>query len=293
VRLAAEGRCSTPLIRLGDRARFWFFQQHVLEGNASSYSRRSVTNTGASPLSNVIVVDDNGTPGIAVDDFNPTFVGGDTSPANGLLDPGEVWTYTVLRQLGVPEHLRGDGEQERLRGVGLRRGERAERYTTRPRRSASTNPLPSRARMWCRTGRWSARWQAGWTWWRPVLPAWRSVWSTRATWSLAPLVISGKTVSVTLTNNGAGSVDIDSLFALWPAANGKLAKLKAGGVVLFDAGATGTSTTITSFKGTLANRTIAAGASVVLTFEFANNAGTNPADYDFLIDVGDGISVTI
>ena len=55
----------------------------------------SVINTGNLPLANVVVTDDNGTPGTG-DDFNPTFVGGDTN-ANNLLDVGETWTYTANR----------------------------------------------------------------------------------------------------------------------------------------------------------------------------------------------------
>ncbi|MCP4961606.1 MAG: DUF11 domain-containing protein, partial [Actinomycetia bacterium] len=53
-----------------------------------------ITNPGDVVLANVQVVDDNGTPGIPGDDFNPTFVAGDTT-ANGLLDPGETWTYAA------------------------------------------------------------------------------------------------------------------------------------------------------------------------------------------------------
>ena len=53
-----------------------------------------VTNPGNVPLKNVVVTDDNGTPGNPADDFHPTFTGGDTN-ANGLLDPGETWTYTA------------------------------------------------------------------------------------------------------------------------------------------------------------------------------------------------------
>jgi len=44
------------------------------------------------PLENVVVVDDNGTPGNTGDDFNPTFTGGDSN-MNGFLDNGEIWTY--------------------------------------------------------------------------------------------------------------------------------------------------------------------------------------------------------
>ena len=53
-----------------------------------------VTNPGIVPLSGVSVVDDNGTPGNAADDFNPTLVSGDVN-SNGQLDAGETWTYTA------------------------------------------------------------------------------------------------------------------------------------------------------------------------------------------------------
>src|SRR4051812_15966969 len=55
-----------------------------------------VTNPGSFSLSNVTVRDDNGTPGNTADDFNATFVSGDAN-ANGLLDPGEMWTFTASR----------------------------------------------------------------------------------------------------------------------------------------------------------------------------------------------------
>ena len=53
-----------------------------------------VTNTGNVPLSSVVVVDDNGTPGIPGDNFSPTFTGGDTNN-NSKLDLSETWTYTA------------------------------------------------------------------------------------------------------------------------------------------------------------------------------------------------------
>jgi hypothetical protein len=53
-----------------------------------------VTNPGATALSGVSLVDDNATPTNPADDFHPTFTGGDAN-TNGLLDPGEVWTYTA------------------------------------------------------------------------------------------------------------------------------------------------------------------------------------------------------
>ena len=45
------------------------------------------------PVSNVNVIDDNGTPLNPADDFHPTFVGGDANN-DGKLDPTETWTYT-------------------------------------------------------------------------------------------------------------------------------------------------------------------------------------------------------
>ncbi|HTH07847.1 MAG TPA: hypothetical protein VL916_18340, partial [Ilumatobacteraceae bacterium] len=63
----------------------------LLAGNAIVWTYL-VRNTGNTPIS-VSLVDDNGTPGNAADDFAPTFVGGDTN-GNGLLDPDEVWLYS-------------------------------------------------------------------------------------------------------------------------------------------------------------------------------------------------------
>ena len=58
-----------------------------------------MTNPGTEPLSNVTVRDDNGTADTA-DDFSPVFKGGDTNN-NGLLDPGETWTYTATGTVGT------------------------------------------------------------------------------------------------------------------------------------------------------------------------------------------------
>ncbi len=56
-----------------------------------------VTNTGTVPLATVIVLDNNGTTGsTTADDFNPTFVSGDTN-SNGRLDTMETWTYQATR----------------------------------------------------------------------------------------------------------------------------------------------------------------------------------------------------
>lgn len=55
-----------------------------------------VTNPGDVPLISIFVTDDNGTPGNMADDFNATFVGGDTN-SNGLLETSETWTFTASR----------------------------------------------------------------------------------------------------------------------------------------------------------------------------------------------------
>ena len=61
-----------------------------------------VSNPGTFPLHAVTLVDDNGTPTNPADDFNPSpvlvngFNIGDTNH-DGLLDPGETWTYTATQ----------------------------------------------------------------------------------------------------------------------------------------------------------------------------------------------------
>ncbi len=54
----------------------------------------TVTNAGATDLQNVVVTDDNGTPGDTSDDLSPTFVSGDTN-SNSILETTETWTYAT------------------------------------------------------------------------------------------------------------------------------------------------------------------------------------------------------
>ncbi len=64
-------------------------------GGTATFSY-TVTNTGNVALSNVTVVDDNGTPGNPGDNFSPTFSGGDAN-SNNQLDLTETWTYSATR----------------------------------------------------------------------------------------------------------------------------------------------------------------------------------------------------
>jgi hypothetical protein len=67
----------------------------VVGGGAVTYTYQ-VSNNGGTSLSNISLIDDNGTPGVPGDDFAPTYVSGTgNGNAYGLLDPGEVWTYTA------------------------------------------------------------------------------------------------------------------------------------------------------------------------------------------------------
>src|SRR6185503_5309075 len=54
-----------------------------------------VKNTGGTSFdkADIVLVDDNGTPNYAGDDFKPTYVSGDNG--NMMLDPLEVWTYSA------------------------------------------------------------------------------------------------------------------------------------------------------------------------------------------------------
>jgi len=64
----------------------------------------NVTNPGNVPLSGVVVSDENGTPADPSDDPTATFTGGDTN-ANGLLDPGETWTFTATSVATAGAHV--------------------------------------------------------------------------------------------------------------------------------------------------------------------------------------------
>ncbi|MDJ0658451.1 MAG: SdrD B-like domain-containing protein [Crocosphaera sp.] len=67
----------------------------ILVGDTAIFTYK-VLNTGETPLVDVVVTDDNGTPDDPSDDFNPTFVDGDNN-GNGIFDPGEQWVFTASR----------------------------------------------------------------------------------------------------------------------------------------------------------------------------------------------------
>jgi hypothetical protein len=70
----------------------------VLAPGTSATFTYTLTNPGNVPLSGVTVIDDHGTPGNAADDQSPSFLSGDSN-GNGLLDPGEVWSYSLLHTI--------------------------------------------------------------------------------------------------------------------------------------------------------------------------------------------------
>ena len=79
----------------------------VADGTANSTNDTiaytyTVTNQGNAAIANVVVTDDNRTPGNTSDDFNPSFTGGDTDKDN-LLDVGETWTYTATHTVTQAE----------------------------------------------------------------------------------------------------------------------------------------------------------------------------------------------
>ena len=60
--------------------------------------------------------------------------------------------------------------------------------------------------------------------------------------------------------------------------NGNLTKITMSGTTIYNT-STASPLNTSSLLGTTAQRTIAAGSCAVLTFTFANNVSTNPANY--------------
>ena len=74
----------------------------LIVGNNATFTY-VVTNTGTTSLATVTLVDDNGTPANAADNFSPTLQSGDTN-SNSRLDVGETWNYTATRPVVVGQY---------------------------------------------------------------------------------------------------------------------------------------------------------------------------------------------
>ena len=91
---------------------------------------------------------------------------------------------------------------------------------------------------------------------------------------------SGKKVTVTVQNGTAVGQVLTGLSINWPqGTNGNLTKIQLGNTTIFSTSTGGGTLTTSSLLGTNAQRTIAAGSCGTLTFTFANNVSTNPANY--------------
>jgi serine/threonine-protein kinase len=102
------------------------------------------------------------------------------------------------------------------------------------------------------------------------------------------LGVSGKVVSLDITNDGAASVTISHAFLDWPVANGSLRKVRLGGSLLWNAVDSSPPSDVVPYKG---NPTISGGGTTKkLSFEFeVTAAGTG---YDLQVElVGIGCQI--
>jgi hypothetical protein len=100
--------------------------------------------------------------------------------------------------------------------------------------------------------------------------------------------VSGKVVSLDITNDGAASVTISHAFLDWPVANGSLRKVRLGGSLLWNAVDSSPPSDVVPYKG---NPTISGGGTTKkLSFEFeVTAAGTG---YDLQVElVGIGCQI--
>jgi len=108
----------------------------------------------------------------------------------------------------------------------------------------------------------------------------------------APKLDKNKMI-IALKNNGSGPCTIEQLKLDWPAADKKLKTIKNGGATLFGTASAPTTLTVSVWKGTVAQRTIPAGGTLTLTFEFETNVNKSAALYDLFIDCGGGFGVDL
>lgn len=108
------------------------------------------------------------------------------------------------------------------------------------------------------------------------------------------LTFNGKQVSWKITNNGAGPQDISSIYLAWPSVNKKEMKVMLDGVEIYSPDLVAPSATINSgWKGTVAARTIGAGKTATLTFEFESNACTDQSSYTINVQFSSGCSADL
>ena len=108
------------------------------------------------------------------------------------------------------------------------------------------------------------------------------------------LTFSGKQVSWKITNNGAEPQDISSIYLAWPSVNKKEMKVLLNGVEIYSPDLAAPSATINSgWKGTVAARTIGAGKTATLTFEFETTACTDQSGYTIDVQFSSGCSANL
>ena len=92
--------------------------------------------------------------------------------------------------------------------------------------------------------------------------------------------LSSKQVKITFQNNTTTGQVITALSITWPqGTNGNLNNIKFGATTIYNTATGGGSLTTSSLLGTTAQRTINAGASQFLQFNFQNNVDTNASHY--------------
>jgi hypothetical protein len=75
----------------------------LLAVGATATFTYNVRSTGGTSLQNVVVTDDNGTPGDTSDDFSPALTSGDTN-SNNILEASETWIYTATRTVTAGQY---------------------------------------------------------------------------------------------------------------------------------------------------------------------------------------------
>lgn len=112
--------------------------------------------------------------------------------------------------------------------------------------------------------------------------------------AVSSVVVKDRNVDLSLTSFGSAQV-IDSIDVTWPAGtNKKLKKVKLDGATLFDTALSGGSQTVPgtgAWKGSQSDRTVTAGGTGPVRFEFESNAA--PTGYAIVVHfVGGGTTTT-